>query len=308
MRDPVLVVDIGGTKIACAIALPDGRVESIEIEPTRAAEGGDAILQRVIALAHSVRQTSQITPSAVGVGTAGDVNPLTGTISYATATIPNWLGLRIRARMQSALSLPTFVDNDGNVMALGETMFGAGRGQQTIVGITVGTGIGGGIVIDGRIYRGAKGFAGRIGHIIVDFENRQPCACGGAGCLEAYAAAVPMIADFAQRAGMSVEGIGVKEIAAFAVAGNGIAQGVIQRGAFFLGVGIASLLNVMNPDVVIVGGGVAQIGETYFAEVRRVVRERAQPSVRDTPIVPAELGTKAVLVGAAELAWQGTGV
>lgn len=307
MREPILVIDIGGTKIACGIALPDGRVESIQIEATQASEGGDAILQRVIALARSVRQTSRITPAAVGVGTAGDVDPVMGTISYATATIPNWLGLPIRARMQSALSLPTFVDNDGNVMALGETVFGAGRRQQAIVGITVGTGIGGGIVMDRHIYRGAKGFAGRMGHIIVDFEKRQPCACGGAGCLEAYAAALPMIADFARRAGVNVGQIGVKEIAEYAAAGNEIAQSVIQRGAFFLGVGIASLVNLLNPEMVIVGGGVAQIGERYFAEVRRVARERAQPSVRDTPIVPAQLGTNANLIGAAELAWQGMG-
>jgi len=307
MRDPVLVVDIGGTKIACGIAFPDGRVESMQIEPTRASEGGDAILDRVIALARSVRASSQIAPSAIGVGTAGDVDPTTGAISYATATIPNWLGQPIRAGMQDAFALPTFVDNDGNVMALGETIFGAGRGHRTIIGITVGTGIGGGIVIDRSIYRGARGFAGRIGHIIVDFENRQPCTCGGAGCLEAYASTPPIIADFARQSGTNVERIGVKEIAEFAIAGNEIARRVIQRGAFFLGVGIASLVNALNPETVIVGGGVAQIGETYFSEVRRVARARAQTSVKDTPIVPAQLGTNANLIGAAELAWQGLG-
>jgi glucokinase len=307
MREPVLVVDIGGTKIACGIALPDGRIASVQIEPTRAPDGGEATLQRVIALVQSVRRTSQIAPAAIGIGTAGDVDPATGAINYATATIPNWLGLPIRVRVQNALALPTFVDNDGNVMTLGETIFGAGRGQQTIVGITVGTGIGGGIVIDGRIYRGAHGFAGRIGHIIVDYENRQSCTCGGAGCLEAYAAALPMIADFARRTKTGSEPIGVKEITELAATGNAIAQDVIRRGAFFLGVGIASLVNALNPETVIVGGGVAQIGETYFAEVRRVAHERAQPSVQDTPIVPAQLGMNANLIGAAELAWQGMG-
>jgi glucokinase len=307
MRDPVLVLDVGGTKIACGIALPDGQVASIQTEPTRALEGGDAVLQRAIALAQSVRRASRIAPAAIGIGTAGDVDPETGAISYATATIPHWLGLPMRARVQAALALATFADNDGNVMTLGEAIFGAGRGHRTIVGITVGTGVGGGIVMEGRIYRGARGFAGRIGHLIVDYENRQPCTCGGTGCLEAYAAAKPLIAEFARRAGTNVEPIGVKEIAEFAAAGNKVARQVIQRGASFLGVGIASLVNLLNPEMVIVGGGVAQIGETYFAEVRRVVCARAQPSVSDTPVVPAQLGTQANLIGAAELAWQGMG-
>ena len=308
-REPVLVIDIGGTKIAGAIAFPDGRIEHHQTRPTLSIAGGDAIMRRVIELAQTVIASSTIKPVAIGVSTGGDVGH-DGEIVYATATIPGWQGLPVRARLKAALGLRTFVDNDGNAMALGEAMFGAGSGHKHVIGVVVGTGIGGGIVLDQKIYRGANGFAGRLGHIIVDFTEQQPCTCGGAGCLEAHAASLALIADFKKRTNAQtlVPGFGVKEIAQLAENGNAIAAQVIQRGACFLGIGIASFLNLFNPDIIIVGGGVAQIGEQYFAEVQRVARARAQGSVRDTPIVPAWLGTKANLIGAAEFAWQGLGL
>lgn len=306
MREPVLVIDIGGTKIASAIAFPDGHIEQHQTRPTPSTEGGNAIIQRVIELAQTIVSSSQVKPTAIGVSTGGDVGH-EGEIVYATATIPGWQGMPVRARMESALGLRTFVDNDGNAMALGETLFGAGRGYKHVIGIVVGTGIGGGIVLDQKIYRGAKGFAGRLGHIIVDFAEQQPCTCGGAGCLEAYAASLALIAEYKRQtqAQSFAPGFGVKEIAQLAESGDAVAAQVIRRGAFYLGIGVASFLNVLNPDVVVIGGGIAQIGEWYFAEVRRVARERAQGSVKDTPILPATLGPNANLMGAAELAWQG---
>jgi glucokinase len=305
-REPVLVIDIGGTKIAGAIVFPDGRIEHHQTRPTPSIEGGEAIMHRVIKLAQTITASSTIKPVAIGVSTGGDVGH-DGEIVYATATIPGWQGMPIRARLESALGLRAFVDNDGNAMALGEAMFGAGRGHAHIIGVVVGTGIGGGIVLDQKIYRGAHGFAGRLGHVIVDFTDQQPCTCGGAGCLEAHAASLALIAEFKKQSNApSLDpGFGVKEIAALAENGNEIAERVIQRGAFFLGIGIASFLNLFDPDIIVVGGGVAQIGEKYFAEVQRVARARAQGSVRDTPIVPAMLGTHANLIGAAEFAWQG---
>jgi glucokinase len=306
VREPILVIDIGGTKIAGAMAFPDGRIEQHQTCPTPGVEGGDAIMRRVIDLAQTIVASSEIKPVAIGVSTGGDVGH-DGEIVYATATIPGWQGMPVRARLESATGLRAFVDNDGNAMALGEAMFGAGRGYKHVIGVVVGTGIGGGIVLDQKNYRGAHGFAGRLGHIIVDFAEQQPCTCGGAGCLEAYAASLALIADFKKRTNaQSLDpGFGVKEILQLAENGNAIATQVIQRGAYFLGIGIASFLNLFNPDLVIVGGGVAQIGEIYFAEMRRVAHARAQGSVRDTPIVPVTLGTHANLIGAAELAWQG---
>ncbi len=307
MREPVVVIDIGGTKIAGAIAFPDGHIAHHQTRPTLGDGGGDGIMRRVIELAQTLVAASQVKPAAIGVATGGDVDNETGAIVYATATIPGWQGMPVRARLEATLGLRAYVDNDGNAMALGEAIYGAGRGAAQGIGVVVGTGIGGGIVLDRKIYRGAHGFAGRLGHIIVDYSAQQPCTCGAAGCLEAYAASLALIAEYKKHSGAQTLApeFGVKEIAQLAESGDAIAAQVIRRGAFFLGIGIASLLNLLNPDVVIVGGGVAQIGDRYFAEIRRVTRERAQGSVRDTPIVPATLGPQANLIGAAELAWQG---
>jgi glucokinase len=309
-RPPVLVIDIGGTKIAAGIAFSDGRIEHQQTRRTFGS-AGKIILHQVIELARVVMAMSKTPPSAVGVSTGGDVDRNTGSVVYATTTIPDWQGIPLRAQLESALGLPVSVENDGNAMALGEALYGAGRGQRCVIGIVVGTGIGGGIVIDRKLYRGAQGFAGRLGHIIVDYSERQPCTCGATGCLEAYAASLALVADFRKQIGDTrirelglAESFGVKEIAELAEAGYAAAAEVIARGAFFLGIGIASLLNLLNPDIVIIGGGVAQIGTRYLEEVRRVAYARAQRSVKDTPIVPALLGTNANLIGAAEVAWQ----
>jgi glucokinase len=314
---PALAIDIGGTKIAGGLVNPGGQIALLRHLPTEAQQGGEALIRRVIALAETLRQTAStegLEPVAIGLGTAGFVHPQTGVVTFATAALPGWQGMPVRQRVEQALGLPTFVDNDVHVMALGEAVFGAGRGHRHLIGLTVGTGVGGGVVINGRLYHGAWGSAGAAGHLIIDYQGRRQCPCGRYGCLEAYAAAPVIIADFVRRVGkgfirreMGLEPglIGVKEIAALAQAGQPEAQTAIRRGAGFLGVGIATLVNLLNPELVVIGGGVAQIGELYFARVRQVVRERALPHVAGTPILPALLGPQANLVGAAELAWQG---
>jgi len=317
-RGPILAIDIGGTKIAGGLVAADGQVSLARQVPSEAQQGGETVIQRAIALALALRDqalASGRAPVAIGVGSAGDIQPETGVVTFATASIPDWTGMPIRQRIEAALALPAFVDNDGNVMALGEAVFGAGQGCLDMIGLTVGTGIGGGIIVDGRIYHGADRVAGALGHIIIDYREQRPCACGGAGCLEAYAASPAIVADFVRSAGqthlaesgLDPERIGVKEIAELAHKGDVTAQAVIQRGAYYLGIGIASLLRVLNPAKVVVAGGVSQIGEMYMAEVRRVAHQRAKGLAGRSPILLATLGTQANLVGAAELAWQGLG-
>lgn len=272
-------------------------------------------MRRAIALAQELlREAGEPAPVAVGVGTAGQVVPGSGVMAFATAALPGWTGMPVRRRMEQATGLPSFVDNDANAMALGEAVFGAGRGCRYVVGLTVGTGVGGGIVVDGRVYHGVGGLANNIGHVIIDYRGRRQCPCGKYGCLEAYASAPCIVADFLDGIGrrrlrreLGVEpgAVGVKEIAGWAAGDQQEALAAIQRGASFLGVGIATLLNLLNPEVVVIGGGVAQAGEVYFSVVRRVVRERAMPTVAETPVLPAQLGPQANLVGAACLAWQG---
>jgi glucokinase len=317
---PALAIDIGGTKIAAGLVTPDGQIAFLRHLPTEAQQGGEALIGRVIALAETLRhaaRTEGLAPVAIGLGTAGFVHPKTGAVAFATAALPGWQGMPVRQRVEQALELPTYVDNDVHVMALGEAVFGAGRGYRHLIGLTVGTGVGGGVVVDGRLYRGAWGSAGAAGHLIIDYQGRRQCPCGRYGCLEAYAAAPVIIADFIRRVGkgfirreLGLEPglIGVKEIAAMAQTGQPEARTAIRRGAGFLGVGIATLVNLLDPELVVIGGGVAQIGDLYFTKVRQVVRERALPHVAETPILPALLGPQANLVGAAQLAWQGLGL
>jgi glucokinase len=314
-----LAIDIGGTKIAAGIVRPGGEVTLLKHIPTEAQQGGEAVMLRVINLAEqlTVEASSLGKMSAliaVGVGTAGQVTPGSGEIAFATSALPGWRGMPVRRRLETALGLPAFVENDANAMALGETYYGAGKGHRYVIGLTVGTGVGGGIVIDGRVYHGAAGFANNIGHLQIDYQGQRQCPCGRYGCMEAYASSGPLVQDFIDSIGvqrlqqelnLEPENMDVKQIADLARMGIMEAQGTIVRGARFLGIGIATLLNLINPEIVTIAGGIAQIGEKYFSAIRDTVLERAMPTVNQTPIVPAILGTNANLIGAACHAWQG---
>ena len=316
-RGPILVVDIGGTKIAGGLVTPDGQIDLLRRLPTEAQQGGEALVRRIITLLKTLQRGARAKdqePVAVGMGTAGSIHPQTGAVAFATSALPGWQGIPLRQRVEQALALPTFVDNDVHVMALGEAIDGAGRGCRHLLGLTVGTGVGGGIVIGGGLYHGAQGSAGAAGHLIIDYQGRRRCPCGRYGCLEAYASAPAIAADFIgkvgkrtirQEFGLDPGNLGVKDIVRLARQGHPEATSAIRRGAGFLGIGIASMLNLLNPELVVIGGGVAQIGDLYFSTVRHTVRERAMPHVAQTSIVPALLGPQANLIGAAHLAWQG---
>ena len=313
----VVAIDIGGTKIAGGLVTGDGQIYIQRYIPTEAQHGGEDVMRRVNLLAEELiaegnRTSPALSPVAIGVGTAGEVEPDSGVITFATSALPGWKGMSVKDRLQNTHGLPTFVDNDANVMALGEAAYGAGRGLRYVLGLTVGTGIGGGIIIDGQIYHGTHGYAGAIGHIIIDYRSSRQCPCGRYGCMEAYASTPGLVEEFIQSVGrkylvehgINPDGIGIKEIADLAQAGNSEAWQVIQNGAEYLGTGIATLLNLFNPDIVVIGGGVANIGLPYFEKVRQVANAHALPTVADTPIMPAQLGAQANLVGAAYLAYQ----
>ena len=326
---PVIAVDIGGTKIAAGlVTLPGEMPETPTVQferriPTNAQEGAAELIRRVTSLiGELIAEASRhdIPVTAIGLGTAGQVDPASGSIIFATDALPGWKGTPVRALLEEAYHLPAFVDNDGHVMALGEAIYGAGRGCRHLIGMTVGTGVGGGVIIDRRIYHGALGVAGNIGHTIIDYHSRVRCPCGRFGCLEAFASSDPIVQDFlhtfgrrriSRDLGLDPSQIGVKEIATLAEdkhsPANTAALAALRKGAYYLGVGIATLINLFNPDVVVVGGGVALSGALYFPAVRQAVFERALPNLTETPILPASLGSQANLIGAAHLAWTGIG-
>ena len=318
-----LAIDIGGTKIAAALVDEAGGMWHRRQRPTPVAQGRDASLAAIRELAAEVVALAQERgpgpAMAVGMGTGGQVDPHDGRIVYATPLLPGWTGLRLRDEIASSLGLPAAVANDVHAMGLGEATHGAGRGYRQLLCLAVGTGIGGAYLADGRLQRGAHGGAGLYGHVSIDALSGRRCTCGGVGCVEAYAAGPAIVADWIESVGSEHVGswlgidpssVTLQDISALVgrkdVADKSAHDALYQAGRY-LGFALVSLLHALDPEAVVVGGGVAQVGEPFFSGVREEVRERAMPTFRGTPILPAALGPDAALIGAAVLAFQTSG-
>jgi N-acetylmannosamine-6-phosphate 2-epimerase/N-acetylmannosamine kinase len=295
----VIGIDIGGTKIALGV-FEEASTTPVyhDTTPTRAAEGGEAVLARVIRLIWEV--VAQCGPvAAIGIGTGGEPDA-NGRIAYATGFMPGWMGLPVGERIAAEFGLPVRVENDGGAAALGEALHGAGRGYASVLAVTVGTGIGGGLALNGRIYAGAGRAALALGHLPVVRDGRL-CTCGQRGCLEAYASGPALVHAYRGRGGVAESG---EEVTAAAQRGDPHALDALREIGEWVGLGVAHALNLINPAVVVIGGGVASIGEAFFGPLREAVQRYAYPTVRHTPIVAAQLGAAAGMVGAADLARQ----
>jgi glucokinase len=303
-------LDIGGTKINAFRVGRDGSILERSNAPTPA-EDEEATLGKMMELAEGVRAPDVI---AVGVGAAGLVDSSQGVLRFA----PNlaWRNLPIAARMREALGLPVLVENDASMAAFGEYRFGAGRGYRHLLLVTVGTGIGGGIVADGRLFRGAHGFASEIGHFIVD-PGGPLCGCGNRGCWEQVAAgrAIDRMGRQEARerdsilrrlAGGDPDTVTGRLVTDAAIQGDDAARGILSEVGRRLGEGIAGLVNVLDPQIVVVGGGAIVAGDLLLDPARASFREAVEgPDFRPSvPIVPAELGNDAGAVGAAALALE----
>jgi glucokinase len=313
-RGEALGIDVGGTKINAFRVARDGEILARAQVPTPA-DDEEATVAAMIGTARGLITADVL---AVGVGAAGMVDAERGVLRFA----PNlaWRELPIAARMQEALGVPCQLDNDANVAAYGEYRFGAGRGYRQMLLVTVGTGIGGGIVTDGRLFRGAYGFAAEIGHIIVEPEG-PVCGCGNHGCWEQVAAGRAidragrdaaadhpnsLLAELAGGKSSAVDGVMVTEAAR---RGDDVARGVLALVGRRLGQGIAGLVNVLDPQVVVVGGGAIVAGELLLDPARAAFVDAVEaPGFRPrVPIVAAELGNDAGAVGAAALALEELG-
>lgn len=313
----VLGIDIGGTNLVVGAVATDGsRVVGDHSRPTDATRGPDAIVEDLVAMADQSReQLARAVPGAtlegVGIGAPGPLNTRTGII----ALTPNlgWVDMPLRARISDRLALPAALDNDANCAVLGETWVGAAVEARYVLGVTIGTGIGGGIVLEGRVHHGATDCAGEIGHITIDMDGRR-CGCGNYGCLEAYASgpAIAMRAieqirsgaesRLADLVGGDLQAVTAQTVYQAASIGDELARDVVRATAQYLGTGIANLLNVFNPDLVVVMGGVTQAGDGLFEPLRRVVAQRAfKPAVDACRIVPGTLGGLAGVYGAAKM-------
>jgi glucokinase len=319
----VLGIDIGGTNLVAGCVAADGsRLEGLLSEPTRPEEGADGVVGRLLALARrSMDALADAVPGAavrgVGVGAPGPLDTHRGIVLLT----PNlgWINFPLRDRVTDGLRMPTSLDNDANCAVLGEHWRGAAQGARQAIGITIGTGIGGGIILDGHLHHGASDCAGEIGHTTIEMNGRR-CACGNYGCLEAYASgpaiarrameAVESGAESSLRALMRSDPSAVTAQVVYeaATSGDGLAREVVQDTARFLGAGIANLVNVFNPEVVVVCGGVTQAGDSLFVPLRREVSRRAfKPAVEVCRIVPGALTGSAGVYGAARAFLDGRG-
>jgi glucokinase len=213
---------------------------------------------------------------------------------------PGWEDFPLVALVAAIWSEPVEMDNDANAAALGEARYGAARGRANVLYLTVSTGIGGGVVLDGKLYRGSRGLSGEIGHTIVQ-PNGPLCACGKRGCLEAVAAGPSIARAYVESAG-SHESVTAEEVFRRARAGDALAAGIIRDAIKYLGVGIANAINLLDPDLVVVGGGVSRAGDALFVPLREAVRRNCVPSPPGAvPVVPAELGEAVGVLGAVAL-------
>jgi glucokinase len=276
-------------------------VEGFAVAPTDAAPGPDDGLRRLFALGRQALDASRADVAAVGIGCGGPLDSSTGVL-IAPLHLPGWTDVPIVELASSELGLPAVLDNDATAAAAGEHRFGAGRGTRNMVYLTVSTGVGGGVVLDGRVFRGSTGNGGELGHVTVDWNGRVCKGCGRRGCLEAYASGTS-IAERAREAGMAVET--ASEVAAAARAGDAVAERVWAETCAALACGVASLANVFEPERVVIGGGVTREGEQLLGPVRERVRaEVIAPVARSLDVVAAELGETVGVVGAAAVAFE----
>ncbi|MGQ0538222.1 MAG: ROK family protein [Gemmatimonadaceae bacterium] len=312
----IIGVDLGGTNISVA-ALDDSGAQThgLRHEPTRADQGPEAVVERMVrmidtAIAETIAETG-VRRSAfrgVGVGAPGPLDRERGMVLVA----PNlgWHNLPLRDIIAQQVGLPATLDNDANCATLGEWWLGAARGGRNVVGMTIGTGIGGGLILDGKLYHGSTDIAGEIGHMTIDSTGRW-CKCGNYGCLEQYASG-PAIARRAREAltadsdstmhrlvAGDLDRLTAQLVYDAAKQGDMLALEVVHETARFLGAGVANLLNIFNPDVVVIAGGVTAAGDALFEPLEREVRRRAfKAAVDAVRIVPGVLPGTAGIVGA----------
>lgn len=309
-------IDLGGTKISTGLVDAAGNILAHDYRATRANEGQEAVVRRMVEAARQVMAEADVTPSqtaAVGVGAPGPMDLEAGVV-VAPPNLQGWKRVPLKRLIEDELGLETFLENDANAAALGEHCFGAGRGVQHMIYVTVSTGVGGGMIFDGKLYHGDSGMAGEIGHITI-LPNGPLCGCGNRGCLEALASGTAIAARARERIARGastmiaemvagdLELVSAKIVAQAVQQGDVEAQEILTEAMTYLGIGMANLVNLFNPQLIVIGGGLINLGEKLFGAVRRgIVCHAMEASASAVKIAPAELGDKVGVLGAAAVA------
>ena len=307
-------VDVGGTNVKIALVDLDGKIAFSNTVPTRAEMGYEAgvnnIKQAIKDLMQESNQTNK-TVEAIGFGLPGQIDYKEGIVKNLP-NIPGWVDIPLAKMIEDEFSIPTRLDNDVRCADLGELNFGAGKVCENLICITVGTGIGSGIILNGKLVRGAANAAGEIGHIKMEMNGGPLCGCGDYGCFEAYAsgpAIVTMAKEYisggksAKYKEMAADGIITPYIVAqAALQGDTVSIQIFKQMGKIIGTGLASVVNLLNPEKIIIGGGVADAGDLLLEPIRKTILDRAMPiQAKSVKVVPAQLANAAGVIGASLL-------
>ncbi|MDD3594304.1 MAG: ROK family protein [Candidatus Gastranaerophilales bacterium] len=310
-------VDIGGTNVKIALIDEKGHIAYSNSVPTRAEMGYEYSINNIITtIRESLKESNNPVASigGIGFGLPGQIDSVNGIVRILP-NVPGWIDVPLAKMVQKEFNVPVKMDNDVRVATLGELNFGAGIGCKNLICLTVGTGVGSGIVLNGQLVRGASMSAGEIGHVMVERNDGAICGCGSTGCLEAYASG-PSIVKMAKEYIAGGKSTKYKEIAAgneltpymvyeAAKQGDAVAIRIFTIVGEYLGSALVSVVNLLNPERIIVGGGVGQAGDLLLNPIREIIRKRCIPtSANAVEIVPAQLGESAGVVGASILVEQ----
>ena len=314
-------IDIGGTKISLVLGTEKGKILARREIVTHTGPGTPDCVRALVSNLRDMIRHSRISPRkilGIGVGCPGAVDPSKSTLPRSP-NLPGWAGLPLKRILGKASGLPVHVANDANASALGEMLFGAGKRLQDVIYITVSTGVGGGIILGGKLYTGAGSVAGEIGHISIVPEGK-PCACGKRGCLEAYASGTAIAKDV--KAQMTRKNtcvwkflskdkrLSARQVGMAAREGDKLAIGAYQAAGYYLGIGIANLMNILNPEMIVIGGGVLKSAhKSFWQSMIKSAREHAWPEAYATTRVVrsklqgsvGDLGALALVFKASEL-------
>lgn len=307
-------IDVGGTNVKIALVDSDGKIGYSNTIPTRAEMGYEYTINNMKQAIRDLMTETKLSAKdieGIGFGLPGQVDFKSGIVRLIT-NIPGWVEIPLAKMIEDEFHIPTRIDNDVRCAALGELNFGAGKGCENLICITVGTGIGSGLIINGKLVRGASNAAGEIGHIKLQMHDGPICGCGDTGCLEAFASG-PSIVAMAEEYILGGKSTKYREmanggtitpfiVAEAAKAGDPVARRIFTRMGEYIGIGMASVVNLLNPERIIVGGGVADAGDILLTPLKETIKKRAMKIAGETvQVVPAQLGNTAGVIGASLL-------
>ncbi|MCC6935379.1 MAG: ROK family protein [Thermomicrobiales bacterium] len=307
-----LAVDLGGTNLRAAVVNRDGDIQAETQQRTQSSDGPDAVIERIAAAVNDIAESNQV-PNDVPVGLAspGPLDPRTGVV-YFSPNLPGWTNIPLAAKLRERTKREVVLSNDANAAALGEVFFGAGKGTRNLLYLGLGTGVGGGIYSEGLLIDGVRGMGGELGHVTVDL-NGPRCTCGSVGCIEAYTSAWALTRDALAlvdsgrgdailRAAGDRNNVGPRALGQAASDGDAATLALLERAGHALGAGMASFVNIFNPEVIAIGGGVSLIGDPLLEPARRALATFAMPiMLENVKVVPSQLGVKTGIYGAAAL-------